>query len=207
MKKFIKYIKLCSLGFGIMLLNGCSQQLELKRFPLIKKSTGFYENREDVIVAAKALTKEECKANFGVDITAKNYIAVQLRIENRTPDSLIIRPTYLSLPVADPIKVAKLLHQDTSFFVTTAGTLALMFYWPATYLIGRTGYDMYQNNRRINEMLADCSLSEDDCLKVRPYEIVNKYIFVNRYEFTNNFTLKIFNKTKRKLLTYFISIV
>ena len=207
MKKMIKILKSCSFIFGLALLSGCfPQQLELKKFPLIKKSNGFYENKEDLIVAVKAFTKEECKAHFGVDITAKNYVALQVRIENRTPDSFIIRPSYLSIPIAEPQKIAKLLHYDTSFFVTTAGALALMFYWPATYLIGRTGYDMYQNNKRINNMIADYSLSEDEALKIRPYEVINKFIFVNRYEFTNNFTLKLFNKNQRKVLNFFVSL-
>lgn len=203
----MKILKSCSFIFGIALLSGClPQPLELKKFPIIKKSTGFYDNRDDVIVAVKAFTKEECKLHFGVDITAKNYVALQVRIENRTPDTYTIRPSYLSLPVAEPQKVAKLLHYDTSFFVTTAGALALMFYWPATYFIGRTGYDMYQNNKRINSIISDYSLSEDESLKIRPYEVVNKFIFVNRFEFTNNFTLKMFNKNQRKALNFFVTL-
>jgi len=203
----MKILKYCSFLLGITLLGGClPQQIDLKKFPIIKKSNSFSENKEEVIVQWKAYNKEECKSHFGVDITAKNYIALQLKIENRTPDTYIIRPSYLSLTIADPQKVAKLLHYDTSFFVTAAGTLALMFYWPATYLIGRTGYDMYQNNKRINSMITEYSLSEGESLKIRPYEIVNKFIFVNRYEFTNNFTLKMFNKNQRKAIAFFISL-
>lgn len=207
MKEIMKILKNCSFLFGVALLSGClPQQIELKKFPIIKKSNAFYENKEELIVAVKAFNKEECKAHFGVDITAKNYVALQLRIENRTPDTYIIRPSYLSLTIAEPQKVAKLLHYDTSFFITTAGALALMFYWPATYFIGRTGYDMYQNNKRINSIISDYSLSEDESLKIRPYEIVNKFIFVNRFDFTNNFTLKLFNKNQRKALSFFVSL-
>jgi hypothetical protein len=207
MKEIMKISKTCSFILGLTLLSGClPQQIELKKFPIIKKASGYYDNREDVIVAVKAFNKEECKAHFGVDITAKNYVALQLRIENRTPDTYIIRPSYLSLAVAEPQKIAKLLHYDTSFFITTAGAIALLFYWPATYLIGRTGFDMYQNNRRINSIIADSSLSEEQSLKIRPYEVVNKFIFVNRYEFTNNFTLKLFNKNQRKALNFFVSL-
>lgn len=203
----MKILRLCSFLFGLALLSGCMpQQIELKKFPIIKKSNGFYDNKEDVIVAVKAFTGAECKAQFGVDITEKKYIALQLRIENRTPDMLKIEPSYLSLQIAEPRKIAKLLHYDTSFFVTTAGALALMFYWPATYLIGRTGYDMYQNNRRIDNIINECSLAEGQTLKIRPYEVVNKFIFVSRYEFTNNFTLRMFNKNQRKVLTFFISL-
>jgi len=207
MKEMMKILKICTFISSIVLLSGClPQQIELKKFPIIKKTSGFYNNIEEVILAVKAFNKEECKAHFGVDITAKNYVALQMRIENRTPDTLIIRPSYISLPVADPMKVAKLLHYDTSFFLTTAGTLALMFYWPATYLIGRTGYDMYQNNKRIDSIIDDYSLSEDEAIKIRPYEVVNKFIFVNRFDFTNNFTLKMFNKNQRKILNYFVTL-
>lgn len=207
MKKMMKILKICSFTLVMALLSGClPQQIELKKFPIIKKSSGFYDNKEEVIIAVKVFNKEECKAHFGVDITAKNYVALQLRIENRTPDAFIIRPSYISLPIADPLKVAKLLHYDTSFFVTTAGALALLFYWPATYLIGRTGYDMYQNNKRIDTIINDYSLSEEESLKIRPYEVINKFIFVNRFDFTNNFTLKLFNKNQRKALNFFISL-
>jgi hypothetical protein len=207
MKEVMKIFKICTFSLGLFLLSGClPQQIELKKFPIIKKASGFYHNLEEVIIAVKAFNKEECKAHFGVDITAKNYVALQIRIENRTPDAYIIRPSYISLPVADPLKIAKLLHYDTSFFVTTAGALALLFYWPACYLIGRTGYDMYQNNKRINDIINDYSLSEEQSLKIRPYEVINKFIFVNRFDFTHNFTLKLFNKNQRKALNFFITL-
>lgn len=207
MKKIIRTLKYLSLIFGITLLNGCIyQQMELKKFPLIKKSSGFYEIKDDVVLAVKALNKDECKGHFGVDITTKGFVALQVRIENRTPYTHIIRPSYLSLPLAEPEKVSKLLHHDTSFFVTTAGAIALLFWWPATYWVGRTGYDMYRNNKKINQVINDCSIAEDESIKIMPYEVINKFIFVNRYEFLNTFTLKIFNKNQGKILNFFVSL-
>lgn len=207
MKEIIQTFSYFSFLIWITLLSGCVyQQVEFNKFPLIKKSSGFYHIIDDVTLVVKALNKDECKVQFGVDVTAKGYVPLQVRIENRTPNTLMIRPSYLSISIAEPDKVAKLLHYDTSFFVTTAGAIALLFWWPATYWVGTTGYDMYKNNKRINRVIDDCSIAEDESLKVRPYEVINKYIFVNRHDFVSAFTLKIFNKNQGKILNFFVTL-
>lgn len=191
----------------LVFLSGCYYSaVDFRKFPAIKKSCGFYDLQDDIVVAIKALDPQESKNTFGLDLTSKGYIPLLLRIENRSSDILIIRPSYLNISIVDPAIIAKLLHWDTSFYIMTAGSLALLFFWPATYWVGKNGYEMYRDNRRINSTVNQLSLHENQPVKILPYEVLCKYIFVNKYEFINSFNLRIFNKTKRKLLNFFVNI-
>lgn len=179
---------------------------QLKRLPTMNIAESFYQIQDDIALSAKALSAAESKKHFGVDLTSHGYIPIQIRIENRTPDSYIIRPSYLDLIIADPNKIAKLLHWDTSTFVMTTGCLSLLFWWPATIWVGQAGYDMYKNNKNTNEIICETSLQNNQSIEIPPYDVLNKFIFVNKSDFRSRFTVKLFNTNKKNLVIFDISI-
>lgn len=191
----------------IFSLNGCIDKVnQLKYLPAINISDSFYQIQDDIALTAKALSSAESKKHFGTDLISQGYIPIQIRIENRTPDDYILRPSYLDLIIADPLKISKLLHWDTSTFVMTTGCLSLLFWWPATIWVGQTGYDMYKINKSTNETVYQTSLNDTQSVEIEAYDILNKFIFVKRSDFTSRFTLKLFNKAQKKLIKFDVSV-
>jgi len=191
----------------ISTLSGCLDKAnQLKYLPIMNISDSFYQIQDDISLTARTLSAAESKKHFGTDLINHGYIPIQIRIENRTPDNLIIRPSYLGLSIVDPNKIAKLLHWDTKTFVTTTGCLSLLFFWPATLWVGQTGYDMYKINRTTNKIICETSVNANQPIKIPPYDVLNKFIFVNRADFTSRFSIKLFNATQKRLLIFDVSV-
>lgn len=191
----------------ILTLSSCIDKVnQLKYLPVINISDSFYQIQDDIALTARALSAVESKKHFGVDLTNHGYIPIQIKIENRTPDNYIIRPSYIDLTIADSCKIAKLLHWDTSTFVMTTGCLSLLFWWPATIWVGQTGYDMYKMNRSANENVKEISVHSNQAIEIPPYDILNKFIFINKADFKSRFTIKLFNSIKRQLVVFDINV-
>ncbi len=199
--------KFIFLTLFILSVSGCVDKInQLNRFPEINIADSFYQIQDDIALTARAFSSQESKSHFGVDLISKGYIPIQLRIENRSPDTYIIRPSYIELAIAEPSKIAKLLHWDTYWWVTTAGCLSLLFWWPATFYVGQSGYDMYRTNKNINECINYNSICENQAIEIPPYDVLNKFIFVTRSEFTSRFRIKLFNIDQKLLLTFNVNV-
>lgn len=208
-KKFsvIKSQKLLLMIFFIIFLQSCIPQKNyLRKFPPITFSNCFKNIQDDVLLFVKMLNQNESKNQFGVNLISKGYVPLQIKIENRSSNTYLIRPSYIGLDIVDPGIIAKLLHWDTYFWMLTAGGLSLMFWWPATIWLSQAGYDMYKSNRVTNELINECSIHDDQSIEILPYEIFNKFIFVERDNFSSEFIFKMFNQTERKILIFDINL-
>lgn len=194
------------LGFictGILIcLTGCHKNTRyLERFPPHIHARSFDSNIDGVNVVVHQLSASESNDYFHVNLLAKGIIPIHLKINNESNNIYTIRPSYINIIPAQPVIIAKLLHWDTSWFISTAGYLSFMFWWPALFMVGQTGYDMYRANKNIDQLVQQNALS-GQVLDILPFEIVEKFIFVQTEDYKQCFSLKMFNQTEHKVICF-----
>lgn len=191
----------------LMLISGCSQRHEsVGKFFDIK----YLDCDNSVSIQIRALSSQESINTFcNIDLPSKNIIPVSIIITNETPDTLILRENYIPLKLADPKKVSQLLHWNTSRFLQCSSLLAYLYFWPAIFSICAAGYDMRQQNLKINQEIDDMALEfneKSQKVKIEPFDKIHRFIFVEKEDLVKQFELKLFNKTLRKLIKFNIQL-
>lgn len=192
----------------LALLTGCQKNNKyyLERFPKHLPSQATYKkNITGVNLTLHKFSSQECKDYFRVDLPAKGIIPLHLKIYNKSNNIYTIRPSYINLMPAQPIAIAKLLHWNTYSFVSTAGYLSFMFWWPGLFIVGQAGYDMYQNNREIDKLIEQHALA-GQVLDILPFEVIEKFIFLQEEDFKPCFKIKMFNQTDKHVITFDVKI-
>lgn len=187
----------------LLMIAGCAHQQYLERFPRLGRQETITQERDGVFVSVHQLIGSESRSYFEVDLPSKGYIPLHLVIDNQTASSLVIRPSYLDLVLASSHEVAKVLHYDTSSYMYCLGAPAFLFFWPAIYWVGKSGYQMYQANKEINAQVDRMSYEwQNPEIIIYPYEKFERFMFVRSYEYKSNFTLKLFDQDQKKLLSF-----
>lgn len=84
----------------------------------------------EVVVAAKAFNKWECKRYLDRNVLREGYLPVQLSIVNSTDGHYFFSPSNLSLPTAPPELVAQSVHTSTVARAVGYGAAAALICWP-----------------------------------------------------------------------------
>lgn len=185
------------------LLPHCGKKAYLKRLPKINPATSFIETKDDLTLGVHAYTVKECKSYFDKNLIAQGYCPIHLSINNRTPDTYVLRPSYITLSMASPQKIAQLLHYNTSLIVTSTCCPALLFFWPAIPLvIVPAGLEMRRYNKKIDQRIDRTAIDVEDTVEIPPYSKVDKLIFVHSTDYQPQFEIMLYNNTKRSLVTF-----
>jgi hypothetical protein len=187
------------------MLSGCLYKRNYLKYFTFSYDHSYHKKIDLQAVTVKALTNEECLDTFDVDLVEKGYIPLFVSIDNNSPDTLSIRPSYVDIIPCSPQRIAKLLHYDTSLYTCGLCLPGLLFWWPALIVAGSVGYDMYRANHKTNERINECVI-QDQPLYIRPYEKVDKFIFVHEDDYKYAFKFKIFNEDQHKILIYNINL-
>lgn len=206
-------IKLALLGIVLVTSSGCIRQKKvvaektLYRLEHLNAYTApFAEEKSDILLAVKKLSPHECLQLFGVNVIRCGYQPVQITITNFSEDVAYISPTYISLPVTSPKKVAKNCHWKTSELVTGAGALACVFYWPALIPTAYCGMLMQENNSRISKNIVKQDMVQCwDNITVLPSENISRIIFVATHLFSDDFYITI-HSAKNKNIQFHINL-
>lgn len=205
---YVNYRSLFLFNIILIMLSGCSlyKRNYLKSFALIEKEKGYCRTLDNQTLFIKALGNQESTDYFEADLISQGYMPLYIRITNDSPDTLIIRSSYIDLVPCSSQSICKLLHYDTSLYTCGLAAPALIFWWPATIAVGALGYDMYRANQKTNSRVDKCTLYGQS-LEILPYEIVEKFMFIHSADYKSCFNFKIFNKDQKKLLDYHVNLL
>lgn len=173
----------------------------LQRFPQQKVETSYNLNQDDVQIIVHKFDAQDCKDYFQVNLIDKSIVPIHLKIINESNNIYVIRPSYIDLQPAEPLRIAKILHWDTSYYVSLMSYLSVMFWWPGIFYAGQAGYDMYYDNKKIDQLIESNALA-GQVIEILPFEIIDKFIFVEAADYKDPFILRMFNQTEHKLLTF-----
>lgn len=205
-------IKLGLLGLILLTTAGCVRQKVVleKTFARLEHlnayTANFVAEKNDILLAVKKFSPYECQKLFGVNVIRCGYQPIQITVTNFSEDMVYISPTYISLPITSPKKVAKNCHWKTSELVTSAGVLACVFYWPALIPTAYCGLEMHANNTQISKNIIKQDVIQCwDNITVLPTENVSRIIFVATHLCSDDFYITI-HSTKNKNIEFEVNV-
>ena len=89
-------------------------------------NTTLSKNSPDILIAAKAFNKADCKKYLDRDLLDKGYQPVQIIIKNFSNKTLIFSPDQVSLPCARIEQVVESVHTSTAGRATGYGAAAVL---------------------------------------------------------------------------------
>jgi hypothetical protein len=197
MKRSFYYI-IFLLLFGLVSFYGCASYKPTALPDLQPEFATYSENIENVTLACKALSTEECKTYFDRDIIAKGYQPVLMTIVNESNRSMLFSPEDVSIPVCSPQEVAEKCHTDTAGRATAYGIGAL-FLWPLVIPAIVDGVGSSEANTQLDRDFSEKNIQQ---LVINPYSTHNGVIFFSNEEYQDSFTVKLVDKETRQQLEY-----
>jgi len=154
----------------------------------------YSKNIENVTLACKTLSKEECKKYFDRDIIGKGYQPVLMTIINDTNRQILFSPEGVSLPVCSPQEVSKKCHTSTAGRATAYGVGAL-FLWPLAVPAIVDGVKSSKANTQLDRDFSEKNIEQ---MVINPNATHNGVIFISNTEYQESFTVKLVDKETRQ---------
>lgn len=182
--------------FTFISFYGCASY-QPKPLPNLQPEFATYsESIENVTLACKALSKEECKKYFDRDILGSGFQPVQMTIVNDTENAVLFHPDGVSLPVCPPEEVAEKCHTSTAGRATAYGVGAL-FIWPLAIPAIVDGVKSHEANKELDRDFSEKNIEQ---MVINPYTTHNGVIFISNEDYQESFTVRLLNReTKQKL--------
>lgn len=177
------------------LLTGCASYQAASLNSMYNEDIARSSTKEEVMVTAKAFSKEDCARYLDRDVLAKGYQPVQIGIFNNTSERYYFSINNITLPSAPSQEVAKTVHTSTvgrSVGYGIAGLILWPFIIPA--IVDGVG-SAHANQSLDNDFAAKSAKSQ----VLEPYSRINSLIFVPVNQYTENFSITLIDeKTKEK---------
>lgn len=199
MKRNIYYFILL-LFFLLVSFYGCASYKPTPLPNLQPEFATYSENIENVTLACKALSKEECKKYFDRDIIGKGYQPVLMTIKNDTNRYILFSPEGVSLPVCSPQEVAEKCHTSTAGRATAYGIGAL-FLWPLAVPAIVDGVKSSKANTKLDRDFSEKNMEQ---MVINPYTTHDGVIFISNKEYQESFTVKLVDKETRQKFEYYV---
>lgn len=192
--------------FGLITLSGCGRK-RIKYFPPIDRNRAYVHRNDDLMLTVYALSRNEAKSVFGIDVVDHGYQTLQMRMTNCGPHEYVLRPSYHGLPCVSGKHIARQMHYDTSQWMTWSSLGALLFLWEAIpCLIVPAGLSMREYNQKVTQDMRRHTLSKRETITIAPYEAVNKFIFVATSLYSPDFAISFLNNDTKKLVTFDVKV-
>jgi hypothetical protein len=140
-----------------------------------------------VQVAAKAMTAEESKRNFGHDLISRGVIPLQLTIQNNTSDEYSLCASSVDL---DRVEASKIAFKVTKSSIPRgiAYKIASLFFWPIMIPGTIDSIRVFTHHKNLKKDFIAKSLREE---KIAPYSSLHRVLFVpdDKYKETFKVTL------------------
>ena len=156
-----------------------------------------------VFITSKAYTPEESKKHLDRDLQSRGYQPVQVTIQNNTADTLLYDEASVSLPSANPSKIA-LKVSKTALPRAIGYKIAGLIFWP--FMIPGTidTFRTFKAHKRLKRDLKARAIKEE---AISPYSTVHRMIYVPMAEFKEHFTIKLTDFNSLRSKTYEIHAV
>ena len=156
------------------------------------------QKQNDVIVAIKIFSREDCKRYFDKDLITEGYQPIQIAIDNQSKNYYLFSKNGISLPTVPPEEVAQKAHRSTVGRATGYGVAGL-FIWPLLIPAVVDGVGSSKANTQMDIDFASKGLQD---AVIQPYVVANGVIFVPTSEFRSNLQINIIERDTKEKLTF-----
>jgi hypothetical protein len=156
------------------------------------------KKQNDVIVAVRVFSKDDCRKYFDKDVISEGYQPIQVAVDNRSKEYLLLSKSGISLPMVPPEEVAKKCYRSTAGRATAYGVGAL-FLWPLAVPAIVDGVKSSNANTQMDIDFAAKGLQES---VIQPFSNISGVIFVPTSEFKSYLGVNLINKESNEKLTF-----
>jgi hypothetical protein len=156
------------------------------------------KKQNDVIVAVRVFSKDDCRRHFDKDVISEGYQPIQIAVDNRSKEYLLLSKSGISLPMVPPEEVAKKCYRSTAGRSTAYGVGAL-FLWPLAIPAIVDGVKSSNANTQMDIDFAAKGLQDT---VIHPFNAVNGVIFVPTSEFKSYLAVNLINRETNEKLTF-----
>lgn len=195
MKQILFRVLILTLGTLVL---GCASYRPDSLPRLDAEFAPYVEEIDQVTVAAKKLTREECRKYLDRDVVTKGYQPVLVSIDNQSDSPIVFSPNRVSLPCANPDDVARRVHTSTAGRVCAWGIPGL-FLWPLLIPAVVDGIGSSNANRDLDADFSAKALGET---VVQPKSSHEGLLFIPTKAFTTGFELTLLQRDSRKQLQF-----
>ena len=190
--------KVVSFFLVMLLLSACASYKGATLSTLQPEFAPYAEKQDDITLAVKAFTPEDCKRFFDRDIIEKGYQPVQLTINNNTNKYLLFSQQGISLPCASAQEVAEKCHTSTVGRSTAYGVAGLLI-WP---LLIPAVVDGVKSSNANESLDRDFEAKTSDQAVIQPYVTHNGIIFIPTSSYQNAFQVTLVDRETKQKYSY-----
>jgi hypothetical protein len=179
--------------FLLLFLSSCAKYDGKK----LSKPYAPVHEKNNIEVAQKALTENECKEYFGGrNLLKRGYQPIQIYVKNNSDRTMYINPNYITLPLEPASSVAKKLHRDIGWKVTK------YFFIGGPLWAAIEGVASNDANKVIDSDINEKSVRLDRAIKIRPHGIINKVMFVSKENYPQDFNISLIEAKSNKRIKF-----
>ena len=181
-------------------LYGCASYKPAPMTSLQPEFAPYSETIENVTLACKALSREDCKRFFDRNIIDKGYQPVQMTIVNDSPKYIFFSSQGISMPVCSPQEVAEKCHTSTVGRAAGYGVAGL-FIWPLLVPAVVDGVSSSQANTKLDRDFNEKNLEQ---MVINPYATHNGVVFFSKTDYQDSFFVRLVDKETTRKLEYHV---
>ena len=182
------------------ILYGCASYKPAPMTSLQPEFAPYSETIENVTLACKPLSREECKRFFDRDIIDKGYQPVQMTVVNDSPRYILFSNQGISMPVCSPQEVAEKCHTSTVGRATGYG-VAGIFIWPLLVPAVVDGVSSSQANTKLDRDFNEKNIEQ---MVINPYATHNGVVFFSKTDYQDSFFVRLVDKETTQKLEYHV---
>jgi hypothetical protein len=162
----------------ILVLPNCAKY----RPTALPHPAGERQQSNGVTVITRKLTSQECRNSFDSKFLSKKYDAIQIYIQNKSNENVVLSSTNITLPIASKKDVCRKIYRNTAGRVASYGAVGILL-WPL-FLIPAAidGSKSSTANHKIDLDIKEKAIVQNDKVIVLPHHSINKIIFVPKQE-------------------------
>lgn len=151
-----------------------------------------------VFITSKAYTPEESKQYLDRDLQSRGYQPVQVTFQNNTGDTFLYNEGSVSLPSANPSKIAFKVSKS-AIPRSIAYKVAGLFFWP--FMIPGTidSIRTFKSHKLMKKEFKARAIKEE---AIPPFSTLHRMIYVPMGEFKEVFTIELTDFSTLKSKTY-----
>ena len=183
---------------GIFVLVSCASYRTASLPTLHPEFAAFAEEKESVVLACKAFTRQDCKRYLDRNVIRAGYQPIQICVHNNTERYLLFTPDAVTLPCVPAEQVAEKVHTSTLGRAGAYGVGGLIL-WPLLIPAVVDGVGSSQANVSLD---TDFGAKSADKAVIQPYSKFNRLIFVPLPYYQPGFSVNLLDQKTKERITF-----
>lgn len=194
------------LAISLILLGGCGQHNSRRGIYPLESTPLRTCDRDNIHVSLRTLTPQRILEIFGADLTYSNTTVFQLSIDNRSTRELVLRPSYVSIPLLPRRSILQILSISSEvqlLSVAALGAVSLLFWWPGLFATVPLGIGMVNRKHHLTELLNRTVLDDQTpTIIIMPHERLEKYFFCDSRGMATTPVVRLFDRDSKQLISF-----